>query len=126
MKHVRPGQHATPSHRPLRVGEEIRHALAEVMHDVGFMDTKLRDISFTVSQVQMSPDLRYADVFVTPFGKTEDEAAALVEILNDHAKRFRQEVNRRVKLRFSAELRFVHDQSFDIAARMEDLLNHGE
>ncbi len=114
------------SMRPLRVGEEIRHALAEVMHDVGFFDPRLAGTSFTVSQVQVSPDLKHANVYVTPLGKSDDEAAELVKLLNKHASRFRQEVNRRVSLKFSAQLRFHHDSSFDVAARLEDLLRDPE
>ncbi len=112
--------------RPLRVGEEIRHALAEVMHDVSFFDPRLAGTSFTVSQVQVSPDLKHANVYVTPLGKSDNEAAAMVAILNKHASKFRQEVNRRVNLKFSAALRFHHDSSFDVAARLEDLLKHGD
>jgi len=110
------------SMRPLRVGEEIRHALAEVMHDVGFFDRALAGTSFTVSQVQVSPDLKHANVYVTPLGKSDAEAAQMVALLNKHASRFRQEVNRRVSLKFSAALKFHHDTSFDVAARMEGLL----
>lgn len=113
---------SSPSMRPLRVGEEIRHALAEVMHDTSFLDARLSGASITVSQVQMSPDLKHANVFVTPFGVTGDEAAGMITALNKHRTHFRQEVNRRVNLKFSAQLKFIHDSSFDTAARMEDLL----
>ena len=112
------------SQRQLRVGEEIRHALAEVLRDGAFADPRLVDVSITVSQVKMSPDLRHANVFVTPLGKSGDGAAEIVKILNKISGYFRHEVDKRVALKFSAKLKFIYDTSFETAARMEELLKH--
>lgn len=110
------------SQRQLRVGEEIRHALAEVMLDISFLDTRLAGVSVTVSQVQAAPDLRYANVYVIPLGLSGEEAEKVVRALNDHAKHLRHEVDRRVRLKFSAALKFIYDTSLDTAARLEELL----
>lgn len=113
---------STASQRQLRVGEEIRHALAEVLLDSGFVHPVLEGVSVTVAQVQMSPDLRHANVFVTPLGKSGEEAEIIVKALNQHSGHFRHEVDHKVALKFSAKLKFIYDTSFDQAARMEEIL----
>jgi len=110
------------SQRQLRVGEEIRHALAEALYDSGFVAHELEGISITVAQVKMSPDLRHAHAYVTPLGQSGEAAEKVVKALNKHAGYFRHEVDRRVALKFSAALKFVYDASFETAARLEDLL----
>ena len=122
----KPAKSTAPSNRPLRVGEEIRHALAESLHDIGFVAPELVGHSITISQVQVSPDLKHANVFVTPLGQSESEAAPIIHALNTHAGHFRHEVDRRVALKFSAKLKFIYDSSFETAARMEELLRSSE
>jgi ribosome-binding factor A len=112
------------SQRQLRVGEELRHALAGVMFDIGFVTPELEGVSITISQVEMSPDLRHANVFVTALGKSSEEAAVIIKSLNKHSGYFRHEVDRRVALKFSAKLKFIHDTSFDTAAKLENILRH--
>jgi len=114
------------SQRQLRVGEEIRHALADVMRDSGFIDPLLESVSVTVSQVKMSPDLRHAHAYVTPLGQSGEMAEKVVNVLNKHAGYFRHEVDRRVALKFSAALKFIYDASFETAARLEELLRKEE
>jgi ribosome-binding factor A len=115
-----------PTQRPLRVGEEIRHALAAVLYDISFVAPELDGVSITISQVQVSPDLRHANVFVTPLAKSEAEAAPIIKALNKHSGHFRHEVDRKVALKFSAKLKFIYDASFETAAKMEELLRNPE
>jgi len=110
-----------PSPRQLRVGEELRHALIEVLQRGELRDPHLIDARVTVSEVRMSPDLRAATAFVVPFGG--GDAKALVAALNRAAPFLRGRVGQLVKLRLVPTLRFEADRSFDVAERIEKLLH---
>ena len=110
-----------PSQRQLRVGEEIRHVLAESMERGRLRDRTLDGKSITVTEARMSADLRSADVFVIPLGG--GEGAAILEAL-DRARPFlRREIARTVRLKFVPEIRFHADQTFERARRIEELLH---
>ncbi len=113
------------SQRQLRVAEEIRHALADSLHDIDFIAPELVGVSVTVSEVRTSPDLRHATAFVIPLGvntTTGGAADAIIKTLNIHAGYFRHAVDRRVALKSSPQIKFLKDESFDYAARIESLL----
>ena len=82
-------------------------------------DPELADVSVTLTEVRMSPDLRHGLCFVEPLGG--DRAAAVVAALNRSAKYFRGRLGRTVELKFTPDLKFVHDDSFDEAARIDRL-----
>lgn len=108
------------SQRQLRVGELIRHAMADILAQGGVHDDTLAGHIITVPEVRMSPDLKLATVYVMPLGGHDTEAvlAALA-----HNKKFlRGEVAHRVNLKFAPELRFRADERFDEAERIEKLL----
>jgi len=110
-----------PSQRQLRVGEVIRRALSDALLRGETREQELAGASITVSEVRASPDLRVATVFVLPLGgaRTAETMAAL-----DRAKgELRRAVTRAAGLRFSPELRFVVDQSFDRMDEMRTLLS---
>jgi len=115
------GRSKTPSPRQLRVGEELRHALIEVLRRGGLRDPLLADADVTVSEVRMSPDLRAATAFVVPFGG--GDAAALVAALNHAAPFLRGRIAQAVKLRLAPTLSFAPDRSFEAAGRIEALLH---
>jgi ribosome-binding factor A len=100
-----------PSQRQLKVGELVRRALSDVLVRGDVHDPELSRFSITVSEARMSPDLRQATVFVLPLGG-EGEAEAL-EALERNKGELRRAVTREVKLKFSPDLRFVADRSFD-------------
>ena len=109
-----------PSQRQLRVGELIRHALADMLTRGEVHDPVIETHTVTVPEVRMSPDLRLATVYVMPLGGRDekDVIAAL-----DRNKRFlRGEIAHRVNLKFAPNLRFRIDDRFDEAARIEKLL----
>jgi ribosome-binding factor A len=108
------------STRPLRVGEEIRHALAQLFQRGEARDPGLRDVSLTVTEVRVSPDLRNATAFVMPLGGEQVEAA--LEALARAAPWIRGEVAKRVKLRLAPRIEFKLDRSFDRVSRIEELL----
>ncbi len=113
-----------PSQRQLRVGELIRHALAEILQRGDVHDPALEGTVVTVPEVRMSPDLKLATAFVMPLGgKGGDEIVAAL----DRNKRYlRGEIAHRVNLRFAPELRFRIDTSFAEGERVDALLRSPE
>jgi ribosome-binding factor A len=108
------------SQRQLKVGELIRHALADIFSRGEVLDEVLSRHSLTVPEVRMSPDLKLATVYVLPLGGGEAEEA--VAHLNRHKRFLRGEVTKRVRLKFMPELRFKVDTSFERSARIDELL----
>jgi len=108
------------SQRQLRVGEGLRHVLAELLLRGEVHDPVLGEAHLTVSEVRLSPDLRHATVFVTELGG--ELPAELQRALERAAPRLRGEAARRMRLRYAPELTFQADSSFREAARIEALL----
>ena len=115
------GQPAGPTQRQLRAGELMRHALVEILREEEITDAALEGVSVTVTEVRMSPDLRHATVFVEPLGG--GHAQEVVDGLNRHAKFVRGRLGRTVDTKFTPELKFLHDESFNEAARMNRLFD---
>jgi ribosome-binding factor A len=109
-----------PSQRQQRVAELIRHALAEVLSRGDLQDDVLTRNVITIPEVRMSPDLKLATAYVMPLGGRDEEA--VLKALDKNRKLLRQEVARRVNLKFAPDLRFRRDESFDEAARIDALL----
>lgn len=110
----------TPSQRQLRVGEELRHALAWILERGEVRDPGLHGISVTVTEVQVSPDLRNATVYVLPLGGADPEPA--VQALTRASPFLRRRIADAVRLRFVPALAFSADNAFARATRIEDLL----
>ena len=109
-----------PSQRQLRVGEELRHVLAELLTRGHWREPGLADARFTVSEVRISPDLRHAVVFVTELGG--ELRPDRLEALQRVAPQLRGEVTRRMRLKYAPDLAFRPDRSFAEAAHIEALL----
>jgi len=109
-----------PSQRQLRVGEMLRHALAQILLRGEIRDPDLDGVSITVTQVKPSGDMRHATAFVEPLGG--QNAKSIVAALNRHKAFLRGEMGRVIELKFTPELRFVEDTSFAEAQRIEALL----
>lgn len=109
-----------PSQRQLRVGEAMRHVLAELLMRGGTREPGLADAVLTVSEVRISPDLRHAVVFVTELGG--DIGSGRLEALRRAAPLLRGEVARRLQLKYAPDLAFRADRSFAEAARIDALL----
>jgi ribosome-binding factor A len=112
--------HAGPSQRALRVGELIRHALAEMLTRGDVHDPVLEGHLITIPEVRMSPDLKLATIYVMPLGGRDIEA--VIEALDDNKRFLRGEIAHRVNLKFAPDLRFRADERFDEAERIERLL----
>jgi ribosome-binding factor A len=109
-----------PSQRQLRVGEALRHALAEVLNRNEIRDPDLDGVSVTVTQVKPSPDMRYATVYCEPLGG--QNAKEIVAALNRHKGFLRGEMGHRITMKFTPELRFVEDESFAEALKIDTIL----
>jgi len=110
-----------PSQRQLRAGELVRHALVEILREEDINDPDLTGVSVTVSEVRMSPDLKHAVCFVEPLGG--QHAPEVIAALNRHAKFLRGRLGRSIELKFTPDLKFLHDESFDEATRMSRLFD---
>ena len=108
------------SQRQLRVGEEIRHLLAELLERGDMRDPELREARITVTSVDVSPDLRNATAFVMPLGGKD--TARLLAALRRAAPWFRARVSEKAGLRSAPEIRFQLDTTFDEADRIGALL----
>ena len=120
-----PGHHKKASapggsQRQLRVGETVRHAIAEILSQGGVHDPDLEGHIITVPEVRMSPDLKLATVYVMPLGGRDTDK--VIAALERNKKFLRGETARRVNLKFAPDLRFRVDERFDEAERIEKLL----
>ena len=107
--------------RLLRVGEQVRHILSELLMRGEVHDAVLTSHSVSVTEVRMSPDLRHATVFVKPLlGANE---ADVLKALKTNTAFFQKEVAKRVQMKYAAKLKFLSDESFDTAEHIESLLS---
>ena len=100
-----------PSQRQLRVGELIRRTLSDVLNQGDIHDPELNRLSITVGEVRASPDLRVATAFVMPLGGEHRQEA--LDALRRNRGELRRAVSRALTLKFSPELRFELDDTFD-------------
>src|ERR671927_637899 len=106
--------------RLLRVGEQVRHALSDILMRGDVHDDVLASHPVSVTEVRMSPDLRHATVFVKPL-LGQDEQAVL-KALRQNTAYLQREVAHRVRMKFAAKLKFVADESFDEGTHVDRLL----
>ena len=119
-RHHHREQSAGASQRQLRVGELIRHELAEMLSRGDIHDPVVEAHMITVPEVRMSPDLRLATIYVMPLGGRDEKD--VVAALERNKRYVRGEIARRVNLKFAPEIRFRVDERFDEAERIEKLL----
>ncbi|HXD46244.1 MAG TPA: 30S ribosome-binding factor RbfA [Pseudolabrys sp.] len=112
------------SQRQLRVGELVRHAIAEMLMRGDVHDPVIEGHLITVPEVRMSPDLRLATIYVMPMGGRD--ASEVVAAFERHKKYLRAEIAHRVNLKFAPDIRFRVDERFDEAERIERLLRSPE
>lgn len=120
-----------PSQRQLRAGELIRHALVEILREEELADPVLVGVSLTVSEVRMSPDLRHAVCFVEPLGaglkgeagRKDEDIKEVMKALNRGASFLRGRLGKVIDMKFTPDLKFIHDESFGAAAYMDRLFD---
>ena len=108
------------SQRQLRVGETVRHAIADILSHGSVHDPELEGHIVTVPEVRMSPDLKLATIYVMPLGGRDTDV--VIAALERNKKFLRGEIARRVNLNFAPDVRFRADERFDEAERIEKLL----
>lgn len=106
--------------RLLRVGEQVRHVLSEILQRGDVHDEVLAKHMVSITEVRMSPDLRHATVFVKPLlGKDEE---VVIKALRTNTAYLQREVANRVKMKYAAKLKFLADESFDEGSHIDKLL----
>jgi len=110
----------TRSVRLLKVGEQVRHVISELLMRQHVHDEVLSAHTVSVTEVRMSPDLRHASVFIKAL-LGEDEELVL-KALRTNTAYFQKEVAGKLKLKYAAKVRFLADESFDVASRIDGLL----
>ena len=115
-----PNTEETRSVRLLRVGEQVRHTLSDILARGDVHDETLARHMVSVTEVRMSPDLRHATVFVKPL-LGEDEAA-VIKALRTNTAYLQSEVARRVNTKYAAKLKFIADESFDEGSHIDSVL----
>ena len=112
------------SQRQLRVGELVRHAMAEMLTRGDVHDSVIEGRLITVPEVRMSPDLRLATIYVMPMGGRDAEQ--VVAAFDRHKKFLRAEIAHRINLKFAPDIRFRVDERFEEAERIDKLLHSPE
>ncbi|MGO4737590.1 30S ribosome-binding factor RbfA [Bosea sp. 2KB_26] len=118
---AKPAKPSGPSQRQLRVGELIRHALAEMLARGDIHDDVLAKHVITVPEVRLSPDLKLATAYIMPLGG--NDIAPVLKALDGHKRYIRGEIAHRVNLKYAPDIRFRQDESFSEAERIDALLD---
>ncbi len=113
-----------PTQRQLRVGEEIRHGLAQVMARHELRDPILFDVDLTITEVRVSPDLKNATAFIIPLGGGDD--SEILEALKRASPYLRGQIAKQIQLKHVPKLSFKHDNSFDEASHIDLILRRPE
>jgi ribosome-binding factor A len=116
-------QSASPEQRSVRllkVGEQVRHFLSDLLTRQEVHDEVLTSHSVSVTEVRMSPDLRHATAYIKPLLGANEEA--VLKALRTHTAYFQKEVAQRLRLKYAAKIKFLADESFDVAGHIDRLL----
>jgi len=111
---------SAPTQRQLRIGELVRHKLAEMLSRGEIHDDIIASHVITVPEVRLSPDLKLATAYVVTLGG--DDTAVVIEALNRNKKYIRAQVAQAVNLKFAPDIRFLRDETFEEASRIDQLL----
>jgi ribosome-binding factor A len=106
--------------RLLRVGEQVRHVLSELLHRGEVHDPVLQSHLVSITEVRMSPDLRHATVFVKPLLGQDEEA--VLKALRQNTAFLQREVAHRVRTKYAAKLKFIPDESFEEGGHIDAIL----
>ena len=110
--------------RTLRVGEQVRHVLSEILPRGDVHDETLAKHMVSITEVRMSPDLRHATVFVKPLLGRDEEA--VLKALRTNTAYLQREVAHRIQNKYAAKLKFLADESFDEGSHIDQLLRRPE
>ena len=116
-----PATPETRSVRLLKVGEQVRHVISELLMRQEVHDDVLSAHAISVTEVRMSPDLRHAHVYVKPLLGADEEV--VLKALRTHTAFFQKTVAGKLRLKYAAKIRFLPDESFDVASKIDALLS---
>lgn len=117
-------QSVGPSQRQLRAGELIRHALVDILAREDLRDPALQGVSITIGEVRTSPDLKHANIFCAPLGGGDPDAVAAG--LNRASGFLRGRLGKEIDMKFTPQLHFIADESYQTASDMDALLRRPE
>lgn len=120
MTRSKKSSRSAPTQRQLRIGELVRHKLAEMLARGEIHDDIIASHVITVPEVRLSPDLKLASAYVVTLGG--DDSAVVIEALNRNKKYIRAQVAQTVNLKFAPDIRFLRDETFEEASRIDQLL----
>jgi ribosome-binding factor A len=109
-----------PSQRQLRAGEVVRHVLVEILQRENLHESALQGVSITISEVRVSPDLKQASVYAAPLGGGEQ--SEVIKALNKSAPFLRGLLGKKIDLKFTPALKFMSDETFAEAQKIDELL----
>ena len=115
-----PASPETRSVRLLKVGEQVRHILSELLMRQEVHDDVLTAHTISVTEVRMSPDLRHATAFIKPLLGADEEI--VLKALRTNTAYFQKEVAQRLRLKYAARIKFLIDETFDVASHIDALL----
>lgn len=116
-----------PTQRQLRAGELVRHALVEILAREEFRDPALQGVAITIGEVRSSPDLRHANIFCSALGKSgKEEMEEIAEALNRASGFLRGRLGREIEMKFTPQLHFIADLSYDEAADMNEVFRRAD
>ncbi|MAP93827.1 MAG: ribosome-binding factor A [Ponticaulis sp.] len=121
-KRQKSSQPMGPTQRQLRAGELVRHALVDILAREEFRDPVLQGVTVTIGEVRTSPDLKHATIFCSPLIGSDD-AEAVAGALNRASAFLRGKLGRVIDMKFTPQLRFLADSSYDDASAMDRLLD---
>tara|TARA_Y100000590_G_scaffold401053_1_gene485653 strand:- start:3630 stop:3995 length:366 start_codon:yes stop_codon:yes gene_type:complete len=107
------------SQRQLRVGEQLKKLISEVITMGNFQSNNLRNSTITITEVNISPDLKKASIYVV----SRDNKKNSIKYLNNETFYFKREIARKLKLRFVPKINFIYDNSFEYSNKIEQILN---
>lgn len=116
----RASKNSAPSQRMLRIGELVRHAMSQILQRGDIMDPVIETAVITVPEVRMASDLKLAKIYIMPLGGANAEE--VVKALNGHQKYIRGKVAPKLGLKFTPELKFYVDDTFEEADRIDSIL----
>lgn len=121
------GGKEAPSHRPLRVGENIRHILSDIFMNTEMYHPELEGVMLTVTCVRVTPDLRHAIAYIVPLALKDAEKKKLVlKALNEIAPQIRKSMSSKLYAKYMPDLRFESDTSFDNGGKIDSILSSWE
>ena len=116
-----------PTQRQLRAGELVRHALVDVLAREEVRDPSLQGVAITIGEGRCSPDLRHANIFCSALGKSgKEEMDEIAAALNRAAGFLRGRLGRQIEMKFTPQLHFIADLSYDDAAEMNAVFRRAE